>query len=152
MKRLALTILLTVLALPASAGEVQSISPDQLLTEMKADRQQILLLDVRTPKEYMEGHVPGAVNVPLDQLESRVGEVKARGAEKVVVYCESGRRAGEAEAMLESAGVSNVYDLDGHMKGWREDKRPTRRRMPKKDAKSDAKPDAKQNAMPQAKP
>lgn len=118
---------LVLLALPATAGEVKSITADELIAELKAKQDKVLVLDVRSDEEYAKGHVPGAVHVPYDQLESRMDEVKAQGADKVVVYCESGFRAGKAEASLQEAGVENVYDLEGHMKGWREAKRPTRR-------------------------
>ena len=127
MTRLIFGIALLALAFPASAGEVKSIAPDELFEQLKARKEKILVLDVRTPKEYREGHVPGSVNIPYHQLESRIGDVKAHAAEKVVVYCESGGRAAKAEAMLQEAGISEIYDLDGHMKEWREQKRPTRR-------------------------
>jgi rhodanese-related sulfurtransferase len=112
---------------PASAGDVSSVQPEELLAALKAKDQKILVLDVRSDEEYAAGHVPGAVHIPYDQLESRIEEVRVVSAERIVVYCESGRRAGKAEAILTQAGFENVEDLDGHMKGWRSDKRPTKR-------------------------
>lgn len=127
MKKLLVSILLALFALPACADDAKTITPDALLEALKTKQDEILVLDVRTDEEYAKGHVPGAVHIPYDQLQGRIGEVKAREADRIVVYCESGRRAGKAEATLQEAGFAEVYDLEGHMKGWREAKRPTKR-------------------------
>lgn len=130
-------------AFVALAGDAPKMEPDQLLEALKAKQDKVLVLDVRSEEEYQGGHVPGAVNIPYDQLPGRVDEVKSQQADRIVVYCESGRRAGKAEATLQEAGFENVYDLDGHMRGWREQKRPTRRPMdtpaPKSGEKSETK-------------
>jgi rhodanese-related sulfurtransferase len=78
-----------------------------------------LFLDVRTPAEYAAGRVPGAVNVPIDELPARVAELEAHRAKEVVVYCERGPRASRAEEALESAGFTSVRRLEGDMSGWR---------------------------------
>jgi rhodanese-related sulfurtransferase len=74
-----------------------------------------LLLDVRSPEEFKEGHIEGAVNIPVQDLENRMGEVGPR-ERSVVVYCHSGMRSGRAAQMLERAGYS-VADL-GPMSRW----------------------------------
>jgi rhodanese-related sulfurtransferase len=76
------------------------------------------VLDVRTLEEYSSGHVPGAINVPYDQIAARSGEFAAMKDSEIVVYCRSGKRAGMAEADLRAAGFSRVVDLEGHMQGW----------------------------------
>jgi len=70
------------------------------------------LVDVRTPGEFSGGHLPGAVNVPLDQLEGRIGELKKEST-PVVVYCASGMRSGQARRMLLRLGIAAVHDLGG---------------------------------------
>lgn len=75
------------------------------------------LLDVRTPGEFESAHIHGAYNVPLDQLGEHAAEV--RGATGVVVLiCQSGRRAQQAEALLRREGMTNVHVLDGGMNAW----------------------------------
>ena len=118
---------LLVAASLATAGDVATISPDELLVELKSKQEKVVVLDVRSQQEYDSGHVPGALHIPYDELAGRVDEVKAQEADKVVVYCEAGGRAGKAEATLQEAGFENVYDLEGHMRAWRADKRPTKR-------------------------
>lgn len=68
------------------------------------------VVDVRTPSEYAQGHVPGAVNVPFDELARRAAEVGPPG-EPVVLYCRSGRRSAIAAETLRGLGYGKVYDL-----------------------------------------
>ncbi len=75
-----------------------------------------VLLDVRTPAEYAEKHIDGAVNIPVQELASRLDEVGPR-ERPVVVYCRSGHRAAKAAAMLREAGFTQVHDL-GAMSRW----------------------------------
>jgi rhodanese-related sulfurtransferase len=77
-----------------------------------------LILDVRTPREYEAGHVPGAVLIPHRQLKARLAELPADPASEIIVYCKAGTRARMVEADLIAAGYQNVRDLDGHWDGW----------------------------------
>lgn len=74
------------------------------------------LVDVRSPEEYGSGHLDGAVNIPIDQLDGRLAELEPK-ASPVVVYCASGFRSGRAAKALAAAGFSNVADL-GAMDDW----------------------------------
>ena len=74
------------------------------------------LVDVRTPGEFAAGHIPGAVNIPLQQLDSRLGELEPKDT-AVVVYCRSGHRSGQAARLLKSNGFPAVHDL-GPMSRW----------------------------------
>jgi rhodanese-related sulfurtransferase len=78
-----------------------------------------LLLDVRTVAEYESAHVPGAVNIPHDELPDRTAEIAAFRARGVITYCESGRRAGIAAESLEAAGFREIGHLQGDMSAWR---------------------------------
>lgn len=68
------------------------------------------LVDVRTPGEFGRGHVDGAINIPVDQLERRMAELGSRET-PVVVYCASGNRSARAKRMLEGAGFETVHDM-----------------------------------------
>jgi phage shock protein E len=74
------------------------------------------LVDVRTPGEFAAGHIPGAVNLPVQQLAVRMSELEPKAA-AVVVYCRSGHRSGTAARMLKNAGFASVHDL-GAMSRW----------------------------------
>ncbi len=74
------------------------------------------LVDVRTREEFAAGHLPGAVNIPVQELDRRMTELEPKD-EPVVLYCRSGNRSGLAARMLKSAGYSAVHDL-GAMSRW----------------------------------
>lgn len=66
------------------------------------------LVDVRTPGEFSMGSVKGAVNIPLDKVLSRLSEFKAE--KSIVLFCQSGGRAGRAKSMLEEKGIRNIIN------------------------------------------
>lgn len=68
-----------------------------------------LLLDVRTPTEFAGGHVEGALNIPVQSLAQRIGELPK--GKQIVVYCKSGRRSAVATKMIHEAKLGDVYDL-----------------------------------------
>ena len=67
-------------------------------------QQGALLVDVRSPQEFAQGHVAGSINIPLGTLTSRMAELRAKG-QPVITCCRSGARSGMAKSMLEAAGV-----------------------------------------------
>jgi phage shock protein E len=70
-------------------------------------RQGALVVDVRTPGEFADGHYPGAINIPLGDIEANIGRF-GRADRPVVVYCRSGNRSGQAKTILESRGFIDV--------------------------------------------
>ena len=75
-----------------------------------------LLLDVRTPSEFASAHVDRAVNIPVQELAGRLGELGDKDR-TIVVYCRSGGRSAQAKRLLSSAGFLGVHDL-GAMSRW----------------------------------
>lgn len=71
-----------------------------------------VLLDVRTPQEYGEGHIPGSQNVPLQELEM-VGSVAADRDTPLFVYCRSGARSRQAAGMLQQMGYTRAVNIGG---------------------------------------
>jgi rhodanese-related sulfurtransferase len=78
-----------------------------------------LILDVRTPAEFAQGHVPGAVNISHHVLGDQLGQLGADHDAPIVVYCERGGRALRAQETLRAAGYKDVRHLEGDMQGWR---------------------------------
>lgn len=76
---------------------------DELKTLVQNDA---FLVDVRTPQEFAEGHVPGSVNIPLDEVSNQVSKFKNKS--NIVVFCRSGNRSGQAKTILEQNGFTNV--------------------------------------------
>lgn len=101
------------------------MSQEALLEQQAKHADSLFLLDVRTPQEFAEGHVPGAVNVPHDQLASRLAGVPKD--KDVVIYCRSGRRSALAADVLHANGYSRLSHLDGDMLAWIAHGRPVRK-------------------------
>lgn len=94
----------------------QAISPAAYQSQFATSDSTHLLLDVRTPDEFASGHIHGAVNIPVEELENRLSEVPNNG-EPLVVYCRSGRRSAIATQILTDAGYTSIYDL-GALNDW----------------------------------
>lgn len=99
-------------------AEVTDISQVELMQRIKTNQPGLILLDVRSPQEYAEGHIQGAINIPHDQLGSRLAEIGSYKENDVVLYCRSGRRVVIAANTLQPAGFSKLLHLDGDMNGW----------------------------------
>lgn len=90
---------------------VQRIAPAQYQQQFSTANRPHLLLDVRTPQEFASGHIPGAVNISLQTLQSRLSEIPRD--QPIVVYCRSGNRSVTASEILAQAGYTDLYDLGG---------------------------------------
>lgn len=84
---------------------------NQGLEEYKATPE-ALLVDVRTPPEYKEGHIPGSKNIPLQTIDT-IKTVALQTSTPLFVYCHSGARSSQATAMLGKMGYTNVKNIGG---------------------------------------
>ena len=112
-------LMLAALPLAALAGR-PAVAPAAVAEISKRDDAP-LLLDVRTPEEFAQGHLPGAVLIPHDQLAARLDEIDRD--RWVLVYCRSGKRASTAQDILEDAGIE-VRQVEGSWLRWQEEERP----------------------------
>jgi rhodanese-related sulfurtransferase len=78
----------------------------------------IRLLDVRTPGEFGSAHIRGSYNVPLDTLGEHGREIGENVSDPVVLVCQSGRRARQAEEALKATGLASLHVLDGGLTAW----------------------------------
>lgn len=76
------------------------------------EKEIVLILDVRTEEEFVTGHIKDAINIPLDELESRINELQNK-QETILVYCKSGRRSIIACEILDAYNYTNVYNIGG---------------------------------------
>jgi phage shock protein E len=84
------------------------VSQNVVLEKIKAGAQ---IVDVRSPEEFRDGFYPGAVNIPVQDITRRLGEIKKDQA--VVLYCASGGRSGMAARVLKQAGFTDVINAGG---------------------------------------
>ena len=90
----------------------QQISMDAAITQM-AEEDNFILLDVRTPEEFADGHIPGAINIPNESIgENDITELPDK-EQRIYVYCRSGNRSKQASAKLVNLGYTNVVEIGG---------------------------------------
>lgn len=119
--------LLATLILTSACSDAKGVISQDALLEQLQNGENPIILDVRTPREYQQGHVPGAVNLPYQQIGRRLAELQEFKDREVVVYCEVGPRSRVAQSMLQQAGFTDVRHLAGDMAGWRRARLPTSR-------------------------
>ena len=79
---------------------------------MKNILESATVIDVRTPEEFSDSHYPNAINIPLNELPQRLGEIKEL-KQPIVAYCRSGNRSGMAVSILKQSGLTDVYNGGG---------------------------------------
>ncbi|CUT00812.1 rhodanese-like domain-containing protein [Candidatus Kryptobacter tengchongensis] len=79
----------------------------------------VLLLDVRTKEEFSEEHIKNALNIPVQELEKRLDELKKYKNFEIIVYCRSGARSRRASEILVKNGFKFVYNLSGGIIEWK---------------------------------
>ncbi len=96
----------------------ERLSPEALEQELQQDpHSRPLILDVRAPREWSADHIAGSVNLPLNHLEERLGDVPRE--RRIVVHCASGYRSSVAASILKRHGFGDVADLAGGINAWR---------------------------------
>ncbi len=91
---------------------IKQLSPKEL-----DEKKGMVLLDVRTNNEYAQGHIPGAVHIPLSEIGDKVKKLKKD--KDIVVFCASGNRSIWAIKRLMGMGFKNLYNLKGGYRAWK---------------------------------
>jgi len=112
---------------------------------MLINRSKATIVDVRDAKEFANGSLPDAKNIPLAELDQRIGELDKFKGKSVVVVCQSGARASAAAAKLSKAGFTDVVNLEGGIAAWQKAGLPLAKpsASPAKPSVTLAKPQAK---------
>lgn len=105
-----------------SFNKFESISPLIAVTKMNDDN--ILVLDVREPHEFTKSHIEDAVNIPLGKLEEKLGGLEKHKTHKIIVTCQTGARSASACKSLTKAGFTQVFNMQGGMQSWEDNKLP----------------------------
>ncbi len=95
----------------------QNIDPQTFQKKLK-ENDQTLLLDVRTPEEYQEKHIPGAININIQDpdFQDKIDELP--DDKEYLVYCRSGGRSAKACAIMGTQGFEKLNNLDGGILDW----------------------------------
>ena len=97
-------------------NKAELISPIEAAV-MYAEKKAIIV-DVREDSEWNEQHIPGAIHIPLGQLNERIPELKQYKDSTVITQCKRGGRSAKALDVLKTAGFSKVYSMDGGIIAW----------------------------------
>jgi len=109
---LSITLLSSCAAVGGSVNGYRQISMEEAAKMMNAEKNYIIL-DARTPDEYAQGHIPGAINVPNEEIgTAEIPELPDK-SQLILVYCRSGRRSKEASEKLAKLGYTNVVEFGG---------------------------------------
>lgn len=106
------------------------VSPTEAVVFMNDE--QTVVIDLRDPNEYVEGHIEGARNIPLLKLEERAFELEAYKQKPVIVTCQSGMRSPEGSRKLVALGFTQVLELKGGLVAWEDQKLPITKKRGKK--------------------
>lgn len=104
------------LALTACSNEASYEDIDNAEAKKLIDENKVEVIDVRTPEEYAEGHIPEASLLPLQELEARISELNKDTP--YLLVCRSGNRSSQAAQILINNGFTNVYNLQTGMNTW----------------------------------
>ena len=99
---------------------VQLVDPSSLSQLIEEDA--VTVLDVRERAEYQAGHIPSSVNIPLGQIERRIGELPA--SRPLAVHCQGGTRSAIAASLLQRQGRTDILDLSAGFRGWHAEGEP----------------------------
>lgn len=100
-----------------STEDVTRISPDRLKQILDNDSEgDFVVVDVRQPEEYEQGHLPGAKLIPIDELDARYDELDKN--KNIITYCRTGRRSLGSATYLCGLGFKNVWTMDGGILEW----------------------------------
>ncbi len=111
---LASGVMLLLPALKGAGGGLSAAQAVQLINREKA-----LVIDVCEPAEFAAGHVGGAKNIPLAQLQERLPQVAKNKAVPVIMVCAKGGRAARAAGIAKGLGYDKAQTLSGGLSAWR---------------------------------
>lgn len=100
-----------------SRGDSKGLVSYEELQQKLTDKAPIVLLDVRTQEEFNNGHIPGALLLPYDEIDQKAVQLLPEKEKEIIIYCRSGRRSAIAKDSLEALGYTNVKDFGG-MNRW----------------------------------
>jgi rhodanese-related sulfurtransferase len=106
----------------AAFSQFKNLSPMNAVTKMNGDN--VVIIDVREPHEFILGHIENAINTPLGKLKEQLKSLETHKNKDILVVCQSGTRSAQACKTLINAGFEKIFNLDGGMQAWEDNKFP----------------------------
>mgnify|MGYP000432672317 CR=1 FL=1 len=102
---------------PSSNEDVIQVSPIE--SAGLQSNEFAVIIDVRSQSEWNEQHIPGAIHIPLRNLEARFGDLEKFEGKQLIMQCAVGGRSSKAVVLLQQAGFSDVVNMDGGIVAWK---------------------------------
>jgi len=104
-------------------SNIPQITADEVQKAI-SEKNDLVLLDVRTSEEYSRGKIEGSINIPIDAISDRIIIAVPDKNKTIYVYCLSGSRSEIAVAMMKKLGYTNVFSMTSGLLMWRSKKYP----------------------------
>jgi rhodanese-related sulfurtransferase len=122
-------LLLVIGNAPQVFGQETDSKSDKYLIEAEnfkssIEKKNAVVLDVRTPKEFDESHIIGAINIDYKNENFREEVQKLDKGKKYFIYCRSGKRSANSRKIMNELGIKKVYDLNGGIIAWKKQEYP----------------------------
>lgn len=121
MRRLLIVMIGTCLAMGVSAQQLPAAKKIEVARLQKKINRNIQLVDVRTPKEYNEGHIGKATNIDYNAADFEANVQKLNKNKRVYLYCRTGNRSAKAAEKMRAMGFRKLYVLPVGMDGWKKE-------------------------------
>ena len=99
-------------SISVNEGDYKQVSTSEAISLMETEEYYIIL-DVRTAEEYAQGHIPNAINLPVESIDRSEIEQLPYKDQLILVYCRSGNRSREASGILSAQGYTNIVEFGG---------------------------------------
>ena len=94
--------------------EIKTMTGEELVDQNSAKKKdEVLIIDVRSPEEYKAGHIPNAININVDETQSRLNEIEDYKDKPIIVYCNSGKKSNDSAEILVNNGFQDVTNAQG---------------------------------------
>ena len=101
---------------PEQTAKLSAINIEEF--KHRWDQGELILIDVRTPNEFHDGHVPGARPIPLNKLTAEIPSLLQYKEQEMYLICAVGGRSGKAQQILQKEGFTKTINVDGGTNGW----------------------------------
>ena len=117
-KGLIATLLLAVVVLTGCSTATSATNMEATEFSQKVSESEVITLDVRTPGEFMAGHIAGAINIDVEGMQFETDIAQLDKSKTYAVYCQSGRRSSIAVETMQSAGFDKLFNLTNGIQDW----------------------------------
>ncbi len=108
--------------LESALSKYTSLSPMLAVTKMNSDN--IVIIDVREPAEFINGHIEAAMNISLGKLSEKLPSLEKYKNQEIILVCQTGTRTNTACKTLATAGFEQLFSIAGGMQAWEDSKLP----------------------------